>query len=92
MSTPRHRRGRPLAPNTVVRAYSQLASEGWVVTLPRRGVVVAGRAPAVSAEDRPRELTGAVSELLVVAHQLGVRSTELLAEVHRQLRAREEGT
>jgi GntR family transcriptional regulator len=74
-----------VAPNTVVRAYSELQRDGWVVTSARRGVLVAPRPPERSLEERARELERAVAHLLVTAHQLGVGQHELRAEIGRQL-------
>ncbi len=75
-----------VAPNTVVRAYSELEREGWVVTSARRGVIVAPRSPILAAKTRTYELERAVAQLLVTAHQLGVTPAELHAEIDRLLR------
>lgn len=74
-----------IAPNTVVRAYSELEREGWVVTSARRGVIVAPYSPMLAAKARARELERAVMQLLVTAHQLGVTPAELHAEIDRLL-------
>ncbi|HEY4027945.1 MAG TPA: GntR family transcriptional regulator [Candidatus Dormibacteraeota bacterium] len=81
-----------VAPNTVARAYGELASEGWIIALPRRRVVVAVQPPRTTSEERTRQLTDAVSDLLVTAHELGAKSAELLAEIHRQLAVRGPGS
>ena len=75
-----------VAPNTVVRAYSELEREGWVVTSARRGVIVAQRSPILAAKTRAYELERAVAQLLVTAHQLGITPAELHAEIDRLLR------
>jgi DNA-binding transcriptional regulator YhcF (GntR family) len=80
-----------VATNTVARAYAELAAEGWIESRPRRGAVVADRAEQLGGEERSRQLSQAVSELLDTAHQLGARSGELLAELRRQLEARRIG-
>jgi hypothetical protein len=46
----------------------------------------------MTSEERARQLSDAVSDLLVTAHELGARSAELLAELHRQLAARGPGS
>jgi len=76
-----------VAPNTVVRAYNELEREGWVVTSARRGVMVAPRPPVLPAEERFRQLEGAVAHLLLTAYHLGVSAAELYAEIERQLSA-----
>src|SRR5262249_55095576 len=78
-----------IAPNTVARAYGELADERWVVARARRGFAVAEQPPSLTREDRTRQLSAAGSQLLATAHQLGARSGELLAEVRRQLAARQ---
>lgn len=75
-----------VAPNTVVRAYSELEREGWVVTEARHGVIVAPYSPMLAAKARARELERAVTQLLVTAHQLGVTPAELHVEIDRLLR------
>jgi GntR family transcriptional regulator len=80
-----------VSPNTVARAYGELAAEGWVVALPRSRVFVAPqrpRPPELTSEERARQLSAAVSELLATAHELGARSAELIAELRRQVAAR----
>ena len=75
-----------VAPNTVVRAYSELEREGWVVTSARRGVIVAQRSPILAAKTRAYELERAVAQLLVTAHQPGITPAELHEEIDRLLR------
>ncbi len=73
-----------VAPNTVARAYSELEREGWVITVARRGVMVASPSPKQVAEVRARELERAVAQLLITAYQLGITPDELHAEIDRQ--------
>lgn len=73
-----------VAPNTVVRAYSELEHNGWVVTSMRKGVMVAPRPPMLTAEERQQRLEQTVSELLVTAHQLDVSAADLHSEIDRQ--------
>jgi GntR family transcriptional regulator len=83
-----------VSPNTVARAYGELAGEGWVVALPRSRVGGAPRPPRppqLTNEERTQQLGAAVSELLVTAQELGARSAELIAEIRRQVAARRGG-
>lgn len=73
-----------VAPNTVVRAYSELEREGWVASSARRGIRVAEQPPGIPLEERQRQLERAVQQLLVTAHQLGVTVADLHAEIDRQ--------
>lgn len=77
-----------VAPNTVARAYGDLVRAGWLSTSLRRGVRVAAYPPVEEASSAP-ELSEAVGRLLALAAQLGVSSTQLHAEIERQLAARE---
>jgi GntR family transcriptional regulator len=74
-----------VAPNTIVRAYAELEQDGWVTTSARKGVKVATRTTEIREEDRQSRLTSAVTELLVVAYQLGVSPEEVSAEIDRQV-------
>ncbi|GCE13422.1 GntR family transcriptional regulator [Tengunoibacter tsumagoiensis] len=73
-----------VAPNTVVRAYSELEQGHWITTVPRRGVMVAAHPPVMMPEERARNLGVAVHELLVKAHQMGASLEEIYQEVERQ--------
>jgi len=81
-----------VAPNTVVRAYTELERDGWVVTSARRGVSVAAQPPIVTPEERQQQPPPVVANLLVKAHQLGVGAEELRAEIDRQLSTIDAGT
>jgi len=74
-----------LAPNTVVRAYDELARQGWVVASARRGVAVADVSAPVRQAERRRQVEHAVTQLLVTASRLGVSGVELRGELDRQL-------
>jgi hypothetical protein len=52
----------------------------------RRGVAVASHPPIVTSEERARKLEEAIIQLLVKAHQLGVSTEELHAEIERLAR------
>lgn len=74
-----------VAPNTVVRAYDELARDGWVVAEPRRGVRVASGPLASPATERRHQLTKEVARLLLAASRLGISADEVRAELDRQL-------
>lgn len=76
-----------VAPNTVVRAYSELERNGWLVTVARKGVMVASRPPLLTIEERQQRLAQAVSTLLVTARQLDVSVADIHAEIDRQVNA-----
>jgi len=76
-----------IAPNTVARAYDELARDGWVLAEARRGVRVASGALAPPATERRRRLSAAVAEMLLAASRLGVSGVEVRAEMERQLAA-----
>lgn len=73
-----------VAPNTIVRAYSELERNGWVVTSKRKGVMVALHPPLLTAGERQHRLEQAVSELLIAAHPLDVSIEDIHAEIDRQ--------
>ncbi len=51
-------------PNTVARAYADLARDGRVVTQPGRGLTVAPRRQMLSDEERERRLEAALDEFV----------------------------
>ena len=51
-------------PNTVARAYSELAREGRVITLPGKGLLVAPRRQRLSEEERLLRLNTALEEFV----------------------------
>lgn len=73
-----------VAPNTIVRAYSELERNGWVITSMRKGVMVAPRPPLLTAGERQQRLEQAVSELLIAVHPLDVSTEDIHAEIDRQ--------
>ena len=77
-----------VAPNTIVRAYNELEQGGWVITVARRGVLVAGHPPTMPPEERKQRLTQVISEMLVATHQLGIPIDEVYAEIERQTDAK----
>jgi len=74
-------------PNTVARAYADLARDGRVVTQPGRGLTVAPRRQILSEEERRRRLEAALDEFVreVVLldfgrEEIGRRLADKLAE------------
>ena len=74
-------------PNTVARAYADLARDGRVVTQPGKGLTVAPRRQILSEEERRRRLEAALDEFVrAVAfldfgrEEIGRRLSEKLAE------------
>jgi GntR family transcriptional regulator len=76
-----------VAPNTIVRGYSELERDGWVKAEPRQGVLVAGVTLAPEIEERRRLLSEELARLLLAAVRLGSSAAEVHAELDRQLRA-----
>lgn len=74
-----------VAPNTVARAYDELARGGWAQAEPRRGVRVSAGPLAPHAEAQRQNVSEAVARLLLLAARLGVSGAEVRAEVERQL-------
>jgi len=74
-----------IAPNTVVRAYDELARDGWVIAQPRRGVQVAAGSLAAPVAEHRRRLSEAVAQLLLATGRLGISGPEVRAELDRQL-------
>lgn len=73
-----------VAPNTVVRAYSELEHEGLVVISARRGVIVAEASTVQKEEEKKRQLGQLVADFLIGIKQLGVSLDEAYGEMQRQ--------
>jgi GntR family transcriptional regulator len=76
-----------VAPNTIVRAYDELAHSGWIAAAARKGYVVATIPAGAWDAERERRLRAAVADLLAIAWQLGVDTATLRGEIERQLAA-----
>lgn len=76
-----------VAPNTVVRAYSDLQAEGIVQVVPRRGYFVVGHheQPADVASEA---LQGHLDEVVSTARQAGLTDKQVLQLVAQRLRSR----
>ena len=72
-------------PNTVARAYSELAREGRVVTLPGKGLLVAPRRQILSEDERRRRLDLALDGFAREVAFLDFGREEILAGLRRRL-------
>ena len=73
-------------PNTVARAYSELARDGLVSNRPGRGVFVAGAKPELSAEARQQRLFEFLDKFLTEAVHLGFSQAEVTRLVSARVR------
>lgn len=73
-------------PNTVSRAYGELAREGVLEARPGRGMFVSKRRPIYSRAERTRRIDQAVRSLVSEAFRLGLSAEEIVEEVTRQTR------
>ncbi|MHB8463022.1 MAG: GntR family transcriptional regulator [Vulcanimicrobiaceae bacterium] len=72
-----------VAPNTVARAYTELAESGWITSEGRRGTRVASQTPATDRRARSRALHEAVSHFLSSLAHRGYSADEVVAELRR---------
>ncbi len=72
-----------VAPNTVARAYTELAEAGWITSEGRRGTRVASQTPATDKRARSRALHEAVSQFLSSLTHRGYSADEVVAELRR---------
>ncbi|MFH1144214.1 MAG: GntR family transcriptional regulator [Candidatus Eisenbacteria bacterium] len=75
-------------PNTVAKAYMLLEREGIIQTVARRGVFVAGAAPARAHDWEDRRFAESLEKVLEDAKRLGLDRRQLLAAVNRRLRSK----
>ena len=64
-------------PNTVARAYNELARDGLVSNRPGRGVFVAGTKPELTAKARQQRLFEFLDKFLTEAVHLGFSEDEV---------------
>ena len=76
-----------LNPNTVARAYAELARDGLIETHPGKGVFVASRprAPMYTKAERLRRLEPALAALVHEAVALNVAPPELIDALEKKL-------
>ncbi len=74
-------------PNTIARAYRELAAEGLLEVRRTRGTFVAGIDPALSAEARGRLLAAPIESLVTAAIGLGLTGEQLTDLISRSYEA-----
>jgi GntR family transcriptional regulator len=74
-------------PNTVVRAYELLESEGVIVRRQGAGCFVTGRESTLAAEQRSARLDELVQQLVIEAHHLGFEPDAVRRALERTLGA-----
>jgi GntR family transcriptional regulator len=73
-------------PNTVARAYSELAREGVIESRPGRGMFISRRRHIYSKGERVRRIQQAVASLLAEAFMLGFTAEEIVEHVAAKAR------
>ena len=75
-----------LNPNTVARAYSELAREGVIESRPGRGMFVSRRRQLYSGAERRRRMEQAVTSLVAEGFMLGYSPAEIVQLVEARTR------
>ncbi|HET7815505.1 MAG TPA: GntR family transcriptional regulator [Candidatus Baltobacteraceae bacterium] len=70
-----------VAPNTVARAYANLAAEGWILSDGRRGTKIAEQLPSADKRVRSNLLKDALERAVGSLLARGYGSSEILAQV-----------
>ncbi len=73
-------------PNTVARAYGELAREGVIESLPGRGMIVSRRRQIYSVAERRRRMEHAVTSLVAEGFLLGFSRQEIVELVAAKTR------
>ena len=73
-------------PNTVVRAYSELAREGVIESRPGRGMFVSRRRQIYSSAERRRRMDQVVNSLVAEGFMLGFSAEEIVEAVAAKTR------
>jgi GntR family transcriptional regulator len=73
-------------PNTVARAYSELAREGIIEARPGRGMFVSHRRQIYSGAERRRRMDQAVNSLVAEGFMLGFSAAEIVDAVAAKTR------
>jgi GntR family transcriptional regulator len=73
-------------PNTVARAYSELAREGVIESHPGRGMFVSRRRQIYSTAERRRRMEQAVNSLVAEGFMLGFSAEEIVEAVAMKTR------
>jgi GntR family transcriptional regulator len=66
-----------VAPNTVARAYTDLAAQGWIVSEGRRGTRVAGKMPLADKKSREASLREAAGQFITSLVHRGYTRAEI---------------
>lgn len=74
-------------PNTVAKAYAELAGEGLVESRKGVGLFVAARRQRLSDDERRRRLDEAVDQLVSAVLPLGYAADEVVDRLRRELEA-----
>lgn len=74
-----------VAPNTVARAYANLAAAGWIVSDGRRGTKIANRLPTSDKRVRANVLKDSLERVVASLVARGYGSSEILAQVREIL-------
>jgi DNA-binding transcriptional regulator YhcF (GntR family) len=72
-----------VAPNTVARAYADLAEGGWIVSEGRRGTRIAERVPTTDKRVRTNVLRESLDRVVSSLLARGYAASEILSEVRR---------
>jgi DNA-binding transcriptional regulator YhcF (GntR family) len=72
-----------VAPNTVARAYANLAESGWIVSEGRRGTRIADRVPTTDKRVRANVLRESLERVVSSLLARGYAGNEILSEVRR---------
>jgi GntR family transcriptional regulator len=75
-------------PNTVARAYSELAREGVIESRPGRGMFVSRRRQIYSGAERRRRMEQAVTSLVAEGFMLGYTPADIVELVEARTRER----
>lgn len=70
-----------IAPNTVARAYTELQSEGWLMSEGRRGTRVAAKTPAINRGERARGLRESIDRFVETLRHRGFTAVEIAREL-----------
>ena len=68
-------------PNTVLRAYGELAREGIIESRPGRGMFISKRRQIYSKAERTKRIDRSVTSLVTEAYTLGFTAKEIVEQV-----------
>jgi GntR family transcriptional regulator len=79
-------------PNTVARAYSELARDGLIESRQGRGMFVSTRREIYSRDERARRIEQSVNALITQAFVLGLTTDEIIEQVAKRAREIDPGS